>query len=205
MSMDDLEEMKAASIRRAIGPTILLGSGSYFDYEAPELSELTIEDVAYGLAFEGRFSGQCFSRLLKRRVYYSVAEHCVRMSWAVPPEHAYDALMHELGEATCGDMTGPLKSLCPDFKTIEKRCEAAGFARFAVPMRDRDLIKRFDLRMLVTERRDLLLWNGEPWADRHKIADPFEFEIIPWSPEAAASMFLRRFNELAPTEVSHHG
>jgi len=203
----DIEAMKAASIRKAIGPTILLGSGTYFDFEAPELSAMTIEDVAYGLGFEGRFSGQCFSRILQRRVFYSVAEHCVRMSLAVPEDHAYDALMHELGEATCGDMSGPLKSLCPDYKAIEKRCEASGFARFGVPMRDRDLIKLYDLRMLVTERRDLLRWNGEPWAARHLVADPLDFQIIPWAPEAAALAFLRRFDELAPDAIKEfaHG
>ncbi|WP_179298190.1 hypothetical protein [Mesorhizobium carmichaelinearum] len=203
MADQELEAMKAASIRRAIGPTILLGSGTYFDFEAPELSAITIEDVAYGLGFEGRFAGQCYSRILNRRVFYSVAEHCVRMSNVVPEEHAYDALMHELGEATCRDVSGPLKSLCPDFKAVEKRCEAAGFARFAVPMRDPSLIKLFDLRMLVTERRDLLRWNGEPWADRHKIADPLPFEIIPWDPAAAdqEGLLERRADTLVKDQI----
>ena len=196
----DIEAMKAASIRKAIGPTILLGSGGYFDFEDPENSPITIEDVAYGLAYTCRFAGQCFSRILQRRVFYSVAEHCVRMSRAVPPHLAYDALMHELGEPVCGDMTGPLKSLCPDYKRIEKRCEAAGMKRFGVAMSSPDVIKFYDLRMLATERRDLLNWQGEDWAASHR-AEPFEFEIIPWNGDAAALEFLRRFAELAPEHV----
>ena len=32
---------------------ILLGSGTYFDYQHPETSRLTIEDIAYGLAMPG--------------------------------------------------------------------------------------------------------------------------------------------------------
>jgi len=128
---------------------------------------------------------------------YTVAEHCVRMSKAVPPSLAYDALMHELGEATCGDVTGPLKSLCPDFKKIEKRCERAAFTMFMVPMSDPDAIKLADLRMLATERRDLLAWRGEQWGIG-EAAKPFDFEIVPWSPEAAAGAFLRRYREIAP-------
>ncbi len=194
--MTDLQAMKDASIRRIKGPTILLGSGTYFDFESPETSELTIEDVAYGLAFACRFAGQCVSRLTGKRVYYSVAEHCVRMSYAAEPRLAIQALMHELGESTCGDMTGPLKSICPDYKSVEKRCEAAALQSFGIEKTDPDEIKLLDLRMLATERRDLMRWNGEEW-DWTKGAQPFEFDIIPWSPpELAAERFLDRYWEL---------
>jgi len=194
--MSDIEQMKAASIRRIKGPTILLGSGSYFDFEAPETSDITVEDVAYGLAYACRFAGQCWSRILGRRVFYSVAEHCVRMSRAAPPALQFQALMHELGEPVCGDMTGPLKSICPDYKTVEKRCEAAIAAKFGVVIDDPDAIKMLDLRMLATERRDLMRWSGEEWT-WVKGAKPFEFEIVPWDPEPAARAFLHRYHELA--------
>jgi uncharacterized protein len=63
---------------------ILLGSGTYFYYLEPHSADVTIEDIAYGLAFAGRFAGQCVSRATGKRVFYSVAEHCVRMSLVVP-------------------------------------------------------------------------------------------------------------------------
>ncbi|MBX4920978.1 hypothetical protein HJA76_14890 [Rhizobium bangladeshense] len=190
-----IEAMRASVIRKAIGPTILLGSGTYFDFEDPESSQITIEDIAYGLAFEGRCAGQCYSRILERRVFYSVAEHCVRMSRVVRPDLALEALLHEVGEAVCGDMTAPLKSLNPSFKAIEKRCEAAILDRFGVRITDPVELKRADVRMLATERRDLLLWRGERWS----IADiePYEFEIVPWSPDVAAEQFLCRYRELS--------
>lgn len=195
-----LSEMQERSIRRIKGPTILLGSGTYFDFEAPETSAVTIEDVAYGLAFSCRFAGQTMSRILGRRIFYSVAEHCVRMAHQAPPALRLQALLHELGEAVCGDMTGPLKSLCPDYRSVEKRCEAAIAARFGVEFTDRDAIKELDLRMLATERRDLMFWNGEEW-DWTAGAQPFDFEIIPWAPDEAASRFLRAFILLAPEKV----
>jgi len=192
-----IDQMRESTIGRIVGPAIMLGSGTYFDFENPEASEITIEDVAYGLAFACRFAGQAVSRATGKRVFYGVAEHCVRMSYIVPPGCEYDALMHELGEPTCGDMTGPLKSLCPDYKRIEKRCEAAGMARFGVTMRDPVLIKRFDLVMLATEKRDLM-----PMADRHewawvKGAEPLPGVIEPWDPYVAAERFLARYAELS--------
>ncbi|MBX5082129.1 hypothetical protein HJB56_04925 [Rhizobium lentis] len=185
--------MRECAIRRAIGPTILLGSGTYFDFEDPENSDITIEDVAYGLAFEGRNSGQSYSRILRKRVFYSVAEHCVRMSVAVPEHLALQALMHEAGEAVCGDMNAPLKSLNPSFREVEKRCEAAILAKFGINVTDPVEIKRADLRMLATERRDLLPWAGERWGiDDHKV-EPYAFEIIPWTQDVAAEAFLARY------------
>ncbi|MUO84850.1 hypothetical protein BBK77_012355 [Agrobacterium vitis] len=196
---NEIQRIRESTIKRVIGPTILLGSGTYFDFESPESSEITIKDIAYGLAFEGRFAGQCYSRILKKRVLYVVAEHCVRMSYAVEQQHALAALMHECAESVCGDMTGPLKSMNPSYKATEKRCERAILNRFNVVISDPLAIKHADVRMLATERRDLMCWHGEKWTN-DDIATPYDFEIIPWEPEEAAKAFLNRFFELAPTQ-----
>lgn len=191
-----IEELRNSVIKRAIGPTILLGSGTYFDFEDPENSEITIEDIAYGLAFEGRNAGQSFSRILKRRVLYVVAQHCVMMSEVVEPPLAMQALMHEVGEAPCGDMTAPLKSLNPSYKAIEKRCETAILAKFGIALTHPLEIKQADVRMLATERRDLFPWRGERWSSAD-LAEPYDFEIIPWTPDEAAERFLARYAELS--------
>ena len=59
--------------KRVTGPTIILGSGTYFDFEDPASTPLTIEDVAYGLGYACRFAGQTYSKRLQRRVFYAVA------------------------------------------------------------------------------------------------------------------------------------
>lgn len=182
------------------GPTVILGSGTYYDYVHPEINVPTLEDLAYGLAFEPRFGGQCVSRRTGRRVFYPVAQHCVIMSRQVDPRIAYDALMHEAGELGCKDVSTELKKLCPDYKAVEKRCEAAMFARFRVPMLDKAAIKAADLRMLATERRDVLNWNGERWGI-DGITTPYDFEIVPWEHEEAAQAFIVRFREIAPEEI----
>ena len=184
---------------RVSGPTVLLSSGRYYDFENPETSELSIEDVAYGLGYTVRFRGQCILRATGRHVFYSVADHCVIMSHIVPPELAYDALMHEVGETVCGDVPGPLKPICPDIHAVEKRCEAAGFRQFEVAMLNKAEIKRHDLIMLATERRDLMPWSGEKWAwlDLPGV-EPLADRIWPRSPDESAHAFIRRYQELRP-------
>jgi hypothetical protein len=196
---DDSEvaRLTASTIKTAIGPTIILGSGNYFDYVDPDGSQITLEDVAYGLGYEGRFAGQCYSRILKRRAFYSSAQHSVLMSYAVDEGHEMEALMHEAGEAVCGDMTGPLKSLSPDYKAIEKNCERAILSKFELSIRHKVEIKTADVRMFVTERRDLTAWNGEDWSvDQGDGIAPYGFSVIPWSPDDSALAFLDRYKEL---------
>lgn len=197
IALQNTMNLADAAHRRVEGPTILLGSGYYYDYEHPEDSLMTIEDVAYGLGFTCRFRGQCVERATGRRVFYSVADHCEIMSRVVPPELAFDALMHEVGETVVGDPPTPLKGFCPEIRVVEKRCEAAGLELFSVPMRDRVLLKRYDLAMMATERRDLMPWNGERWPFLDDAGvEPLPQRIVPRSPEESAAAFLRRFDEL---------
>lgn len=184
----------APHIRRIVGPTILLGSGTYFDFQNPEASQLTIEDVAYSLAFQSRFTGQCVEQTSGKRCYYAIAQHCIHMAHHAEPPHKLAALMHEVGEATCGDLNAPLKAICPDYKRVEKRCEAAGLKRFGVSVSDPAYIKHLDMRMLATERRDLMPWRGEEWIGT---AEPFEGRIVPMqNPHIVAEMFLATWRDL---------
>lgn len=200
--MTDHAYSAADGVGRISGPTILLSSGHYYDYENPENSRLTLADIAYGLGFTVRFRGQCVSRATGLHVFYSVADHCEIMSRIVPQEFAYDALMHEIGETVCGDMPGPLKVLLPDFKALEKRCEAAGFLQYRVAMTDKVTVKKFDMVMLATEQRDLMTWGGERWEQLDNPGiEPLPFKIVPRSPEASALAFMERFNEVAPPEL----
>ncbi|UXS00805.1 hypothetical protein [Agrobacterium tumefaciens] len=186
----------SSNIHQINGPTILLGSGTYFNFHNPEAAELTIEDVAYSLSFQSRFTGHCVSRRTGERVYYPISQHCVVMAGHAEPGHKMAALMHEVGEVTCGDMNAPLKSECPDYKRIEKRCEAAGLARFGVEVRDPTYIKFLDMRMLATEQRDLMPTKGETWG-MIKGVEPFDAEIFPWeNPHKAAEIFLETYHHL---------
>lgn len=175
------------TVRRIVGPTILLHGGTYFDYEAPETSAFTIEDIAHGLSMVCRFAGHCIR-------HYSVAQHSVHVSEIVPPEHAYQALMHDAPEFAVGDMAKPLKVMLPSYSVIEKRVEAAVFERFNVPTPLPPTIKEADIQMLATEQRQLMR-NRDDW-DYTRGRRPLDFTIPTWTPGQAKSRFLRRYYAL---------
>lgn len=196
---------------RVNGPTILLGSGRYFDVEQPLTPPPTIEDIAYGLAFERRWSGQCIQRSTGRRVFFGVAQHCVHMQQmileSVDEFHRqtnemyalrYAALMHELEEFCWGDMNGPLKVQVPGYRDITKSTYGALARYYKVSTEFDDVIKLYDKRMMATERRDLSSWNGTDFWGYTGDAEPFESVIEPWTGEVAAIKFLNLFNELKP-------
>lgn len=176
-------------IKTAVGPTILLSSGAYFDLLDPHGSAFTIEDIAHGLSNTCRFAGQC-------REFYSVAEHCWQASFLVPEEYRLRALMHDAAEAFIGDVTRPLKSLLPDYKTIERNVEEAIQARFGTGDWNVEPIKRADLQMLRAEQLALMPDNGDRWSclDGVEVA---AVNLRCWSPKNARDAFLRRYDDLS--------
>lgn len=176
-----------------LGATITLAGGGYFDFINPERSDIRIKDIARGLSNTCRFGGQASYG----DGFYSVAQHSVLVSRLVPPEHAFAGLMHDAAEAYVGDMVGPLKQLCPDYKVIEKRVEAAIFAHFDIATPLHPSVKHADLRALRTEQRDLTSGSGDNWNGLDDF-EPWEATIRPVGPYAACILFERRFKELRP-------
>jgi hypothetical protein len=176
------------TVRRVVGPTILLQSGDYFDFLAPETSRFTIEDIAHALSHLCRFTGHT-------GVFYSVAQHSVHVSHLVPAEHALAGLLHDAAEAFVGDVAKPLKDLLPDYRAIEDRIEAAVLARFGLSLPLPPCVKDADITMLVTEQRQLMR-NSEDW-DYNRGRQPADLRLPYWPPKLAREAFLRRFHELA--------
>jgi 5'-deoxynucleotidase YfbR-like HD superfamily hydrolase len=170
-------------------PVILTHSGNYFNFLAPEESEILIDDIAWGLSHLCRFTGHCTQ-------FYSVAQHSLYVSLLVPPEHALAGLLHDASEAFIGDVSRPLKGLLPDYRAIEKRIQAAILSRFGLAAELPSCVKEADLLLLATERRDLMPPHVGDWRCLDGIS-PIDEKITPFSRDAVRTAFLGRFNFLA--------
>lgn len=191
-----------SSPQKITGPTIIMCSGKYFDYEDPYSSEFTISDIAHALSNVCRFAGHT-------PYHYSVAQHSVYVSQLVADEFKLAALLHDAAEAFIGDMVRPLKQIMPEFKEMEKKIEAAIFVRFGLKLTNifqigqpnvvsayiHPSIKAADNAMLRAEQIQLMA-NGDHWSDLHKVeAAPVIIEK--WSPEKAKIEFLSEFYGLS--------
>jgi hypothetical protein len=199
--MIDSQQARKAVVRYAVGPTMLMGSGNYFDFLSPETSSVTPEDIAYGLAFTPRFRGQTVSQITGKRVFYGVGEHILRGLDIIAPEYALDWLHHEDGEVPWGDIISPQKEFVPAFDHNEKRSYraiAAGlFGASRVPPLE---IKRIDLIMMTTERRDLMPPTAEQW---HRIEgiEALPERIVPMDIYDVAEQLVARIREMMPEGV----
>lgn len=186
------------------GATIPMGDGSYFDYSTPDASAMTIEDYAWGLAGKARFNGQTRTGLDRRRCLFSVCQHVVIIARAMlaegcTDEQAYEGLMHESDEVVWPDFASPVKPMLPP--DLRARVKASGDAidhRFGNANKHKALVKTYDLRMLATEKRDLILPQGPDrrWSMLEGI-EPFDEVIHPLPPEMAVASFLTLHEALA--------
>jgi 5'-deoxynucleotidase YfbR-like HD superfamily hydrolase len=173
---------------------ISLLSGAKFNYNRPEESDVTIEDLASALSNICRFAGH-----LPR--FYSVAQHLVNASHIVSDQHAFTALMHDTAEAFTNDLPTPLKWAFPIFKELEVKTEAAMGAKFGFEYPYPAEVKEADTIMLMLEKyyvkEDDTVWpNYEQYTK--KVVKPYlnKVELESWQPRRARREFLERYHEL---------
>lgn len=169
-------------------------SGKKFDYLNSTTDDVEIEDIATALSHICRFSGHLPE-------FYSVAQHSVLCSQIVPPEFAFEALMHDAAEAYCQDIPAPLKALLPDYRRIEERVEQLIRAKFSITPDMSAVVKYADLVMLATERRDLDIDDGSLWPCLEGIPASDIIQIVPLRPGQAYGLFINRFNELTESRA----
>jgi len=156
----------------------------------PRPEDVNIFDIAHALSLQCRFNGHC-------REFYSVAQHSVLVSRAIPKQCGDDArlwgLLHDAAEAYIGDMIRPLKANMWAFKQAESRIMTAVAQHFGLDDKDPDIVKHFDSVLLATEARDLMGKPPVPWVD---LPAPLDRVIIPWSPSVAEDQFIGEYEWL---------
>lgn len=181
---------------------ITLYSGAKFDFDKPEECEFTLDDIAVPLSHICRFTGHTVH-------HYSVAQHSVMVAdqmlaskSPVVREQAYNGLMHDATEAFLGDVALPLKQILPDYQRLEERIEPVIMARLGLNVSRTDIIKRYDMRAMVTERHALMEDQDSKWPGFEGI-NPFKSSIPIWEPHHACAVFKLTFVQLAPAEVKN--
>jgi len=169
-------------------------SGKAFRFDESMVETINIFDIAHHLAMKCRFGGAC-------ETFYSVAEHCVRMSQEVNnnDELAKWCLLHDAAEAYLPDVPRPLKKRVlvgkEPFSAVEgkilKIIADKYKLRFDLP--PGEVTDHLDLKMLATEKRDLMAEEPEEWAP---MPEPYNWRIIPWPWYHAKRHFLNRYGEL---------
>jgi len=139
--------------------------------------EVTLADIPHALAQKIRFNGQCTV------MGYTVAQHTVLgaralLAMKAPKEIALAFLLHEVSEVYLPDIPSPIKLLtyvtlpgCSETQVswhdFEKQHAASileAIGRFELlPLLDDPRVKDMDIRMLITEKRDLMGPEPQPW------------------------------------------
>ena len=163
-------------------------TGRQFRPQDPAPADFDIRDVAHSLSLLCRFNGHC-------RVFYSVAEHSVRVSQVCPPDAALWGLLHDLGEAYIGDLPRPIKPLFPRFEEIEEQLLRRAAEAFGLPWPMPPEVRTADDILLATEARDLMETPPASWGLAEQ---PLPGRIEPLSPAEAERTFLERFSALQP-------
>lgn len=162
-------------------------SGRKFDVIDCTLDEIQIEDIAHGLSHICRFTGQIPH-------FYSVAQHCIEMSYLAPSELQFEALMHDASEAYLGDVSKHIKDLLgAPYKKLEHALMQKISARFKFQYPLPALIKVLDGDMLETEFRQI--WRKRD-PDIPSYGHELETILRPMPANLAKEVFLERFHFL---------
>lgn len=186
-------------------------TGLAYDFEAPTPEMIAFEDIAHALSNACRFAGH-----VER--FYSVAEHCVRVSIALEAWYGpkgtkpRDGLLHDGHEAYVWDCPRPFKPLFVNaegvnvYEQFADNADAAIGKKFGIdPARFHGkAIKRADDCLLVAEAKLLMYHGPEEWASwdqrYSKIEDPpegvFPADAVGWPPTLAEEAFHHRAKEV---------
>lgn len=124
--------------------TIRTASGLSFNLKYPKPEDVVLDDIAHHLAHINRYTGATI-------IPYSVLQHSLFVSFLVPEEAAYEALLHDAHEAYYGDVSSPMKSLLPEYKELEKAGQAVVLEVFGIKSIP-PIVKEIDTEIRVLER-----------------------------------------------------
>jgi 5'-deoxynucleotidase YfbR-like HD superfamily hydrolase len=150
-------------------------TGKYVDPFNLQPEDIDIMDIAHALSNQCRFAGHT-----KR--FFSVAQHCVQVTFNLERETKIYGLLHDASEAYLIDLPTPIKQRLPEYQFAENRAMnavATAFGLDALKFQHPD-VKMADRMALEAE------WDMVVNADR----------LNCFAPELAKAKFLEEYHRL---------
>ena len=178
------------------GPWMATYSGGKFYPLDPRADEVLIREVVHALGQLCRYTGHTWR-------FYSVAEHSWHMSYAVPPEFALEALLHDAHEAYIGDVGRPQSATMrrisiggSDFDHMARRVEGVVRQAFGLKPTMSPEVKAVDNRIVWDERTALFPYHTDSgWSSTG--GEPLGIaQYIGFAGLSGYQLFLDRYNEL---------
>lgn len=120
-------------------------TGRIIDVLNPQVDQIDVEDIAWGLSNFCRFGGQM-------RTNYNVGQHSVLVACMAPAKLKPVALHHDSPEAYIGDVIKPLKIMLGGiYAELEERWTCKIFEAFFLDPSLIELVKPYDLELLEIE------------------------------------------------------
>lgn len=158
-------------------PTIQTYTGQMVDLVSPDPATLNLTDICHSLSTVNRFAGHT-------RFPVSVGAHSLMVARAAYAESGKMidyvwGLLHDASEAYLNDVTRPIKHHAG--MAFYRECEANVMRviceKFGLPPEEPPVVKRNDMRVLATERRDAHL-HLVPWElDSHPDFVPLDEKV----------------------------
>jgi hypothetical protein len=143
---------------------ILTHSGKLIDPFNPDPDMIDISDIAIALSRQPRFAGQT-------KLFYSVAEHSIRVSNKVDYRFKLTALLHDASEAYLLDIPRPLKHRMPEYLTAEDNLMKIICNKFGAIYPLPDEVKKADNLLLEDEMENVMLsskYSPQGMAQSHR-------------------------------------
>lgn len=150
-------------------------------------AEIDIVDIAWHLSHLCRYTGAT-------KYFYSVAEHCVHVSKAVPTRYALDGLLHDAPEYILGDLARPVKALISGYRELEDKIFLQIALKFGLNYPIPYEVKEADNAILANERLALMQEPPKPWQDTG--GPLIGIEIKGWDSFTAYENFMKRYKQL---------
>ena len=167
---------------------------------APRSEDVTIEDIACGLAARPRWAGQT-------RLLYTVAQHSMEVADRLDGDERLWGLLHDAAEAWLTDLPRPIKGACYfrldspagpaflPFEAVEIEILKVVAERFGLAWPIPPRVMEVDDRVLATEARDL--FDAAQRARLSHIHDlPYPEHVEPIPQGLARQAFMGAFEAL---------